>query len=409
MRLYVSVFLGAASALAAGAIGCSGEGDSSGGDRNRIPAVPDPTGMPSSDGDSGDSGDSGDPGFGNPTDNLMDGTAGGGAVMPVDMRDDGSCSASGAEAEVGLESADLIWVVDNSCSMTEEAAAVQANMNRFATMLFDMGIDVRLTLISTTSLGDPNMSCPPGDLICTLLAGNELGLGVCIDAPFGSGMCPEDSNPPQFLHLDENVNSINALQRVMDLYPQYAHNLRPDSKKHFVVVTDDNSSVPAATFSQWVDNVDPSLFGNGWFFHGVYAKTQCPGAQIGTVYEELANQTSGIASDLCLQQFDPVFDALAVDVVGKADFACDWPIPPPPAGQVLDKELVNVEYTQPDGVKVALAKIPEGEECNGREGWFYDDELAPTQVRSCPVACERFQSVGGKVDVLFGCVTQVVR
>jgi hypothetical protein len=320
------------------------------------------------------------------------------------------CTATGAEAEVGREAADIIWVVDNSGSMAVEAAAVQDNMNRFATSLIDEGIDVHLALISSSQMADMAMACPPLDFVCLLaFIASGFNFGVCIDAPFGSGMCPADSNPPNFLHLDIPVGSSNGLQLAMDQYPQYASILRPNTKKHFVIITDDESDVPAATFTTWADGLDPALFGGGWFFHGVYSMTMCPdAAQVGTVYEQLVTQTAGVSGDLCLQEFDPVFDALAAGVVQQAEIACDWPIPQPPPGQTLNKELVNVQYTQPDGTVVSLSKIPEGEQCDGREGWHYDNEETPTQVLSCPAACERFRTAGGRVDVLFGCNTHVL-
>jgi hypothetical protein len=46
--------------------------------------------------------------------------------------------------------------------------------------------------------------------------------------------------------------------------------------------------------------------------------------------------------------------------------------------------------------------------CDGREGWYYDNDAAPTKVLSCPASCERFKATGGKVDVLFGCTSVVV-
>jgi hypothetical protein len=138
--------------------------------------------------------------------------------------------------------------------------------------------------------------------------------------------------------------------------------------------------------------------------------TDCPdAAEVGTVHQELVTQTQGVAGDLCLQQFDPVFDELAMNVVTNAEVACDWAIPPPPPGKSLDKEKINVKFTQTDGTVVDLGRIPPGEACDGREGWHYDDEAAPTTVISCPASCDRFRSGGGKVDVLFGCKTVVVQ
>lgn len=321
------------------------------------------------------------------------------------------CAATAAEAVVGREPADIVWLVDNSCSMAVEAVAVQTNMNRFAQKLVDSGIDVHLVLISSANTSyQMNAACPPDDFVCAIgmLVGAFTDFGVCIGAPFGSGMCPNDSLPPNFLHLASPVGSTNGLQMALDLYPQYASMMRPNASKHFAIISDDNSDLSAAAFTQGVNALDPTLFAI-WRYHGIFSFTDCPdAAEVGTVHQELVAQTMGVAGDLCMQQFDPVFDELAMAVVSNAEVACDWAIPPPPAGKSLDRDKINVKFTQPDGTVVDLGRIPEGEECDGREGWHYDDDAAPTTVISCPASCDRFRSGGGKVDVLFGCKTVVV-
>jgi hypothetical protein len=52
---------------------------------------------------------------------------------------------------------------------------------------------------------------------------------------------------------------------------------------------------------------------------------------------------------------------------------------------------------------VPLGRIPAGQTCDGREGWYYDDDAAPKTVISCPASCDKFKTSGGRVDVLFGC------
>lgn len=333
------------------------------------------------------------------------GTGGVGAAGGMGGAGGDSCAAEGAEAEVGLQGADIVWVVDNSCSMAVEAAAVQANMNRFTQALSANGINVNLVLISSANVSG---MCDPSDWLCSLLGG--FNYGVCIGAPFGSGMCPVDSVPPYFLHLDMAVGSTNGLQMAVDTYGQWSHMMRPGTSKHFVIVTDDDSDMDAATFTQRVNALspDPTLFA-GWRFHGIFSFTNCPdAAAVGTVHQQLVTQTGGVAGDLCLQQFDPVFDLLAMDVTEKAEIACDWPIPPPPVGQTLDKNKVNVRYTRPDGTEVDVLRVPQGEDCGDREGWVYDNDDLPTQVIACPASCDGFRATGGKVDVLFGCETLVL-
>jgi hypothetical protein len=320
------------------------------------------------------------------------------------------CAATAAEAEVGREGADIVWIVDNSCSMMAEAVAVQTNMNRFAMTLIERGVDVNLVLISSANTSYQNPNCPPDDAVCLLLGliGAFTDFGVCIGAPFGSGMCPNDSKPPNFLHLPLPVGSTNGLQMATDLYPMYSHMMRPNTSKHFAIVTDDNSDVSAADFTARVAALDPTLFAQ-WRYHGIFAFTQCQeAAAVSAVHQELVTQTGGVAGDLCTQTFDPVFEELAMDVVTKAAVACDWAIPEPPVGETLDRDKINVKYTQPDGTEVPLGRIPLGEECGAREGWHYDNDDAPTKVISCPASCQRFQASGGKVDVLFGCAAVLV-
>ena len=55
-----------------------------------------------------------------------------------------------------------------------------------------------------------------------------------------------------------------------------------------------------------------------------------PGGE-GVPYRELVQQTGGEMGDLCLQDFDPVFDVLAGAVVESATLSCEWAIPEPPA------------------------------------------------------------------------------
>jgi hypothetical protein len=252
-----------------------------------------------------------------------------------------------------------------------------------------------------------NTACPPDDFVCALanLITAFTDFGVCIGAPFGSGTCPNDSLPPNFLHLPQMVGSTNALQMALDLYPQYASMMRPNASKHFAIISDDNSDIGAAAFMQGVTALDPNLFAD-WRYHGIFSFTNClDAAEVGTVHQELVQQTGGVAGDLCTQAFDPVFDELAKAVVTNAGIACDWPIPAAPLGQSLDSEKLNVNFTQPDGTVVQLGRIPTGQQCDGREGWYYDSDTAPTTVISCPASCDRFKASGGKVDVLFGCKT----
>ena len=307
---------GATPAMSGGGAKSSGEGGSGG----AVAAV-EPGGVAGVASEGGDGG--GDPRVGGAGgdgggggDDAGTGVPLGGANAPdAGSSDAGACAA---------DAADLIWMLDNSCSMAVEAAAVQQGINAFATELADRGVDANLVLISSTNV-IPDSMCAPNDFQCEIdRLVNSGAAGVCIDAPFGSGMCPDDSQPPHFLHLDVQVGSQDALQIALAQYPSYAHMLRPGVPKHFAVVTDDDSMMDAATFSDELSALGSGAF-DAWTFHGLYAHSLCPdAAAIGTVYDDLTAQTIGVRGDLCLQDFPPVFDEIA-DAVSGSDGATACP------------------------------------------------------------------------------------
>jgi hypothetical protein len=155
---------------------------------------------------------------------------------------DGGCTGVSEQAENQMQPADIVVIVDNSGSMTFEAAAVQNNMNSFAQAIIGANIDPHVALIS---------------------AGSDGQNGVCVPAQLGSGACPNDSNPPIYKRIDQEVGSRNPLTLLLQLFPQYQDIFRAGASKHFFAVTDDNSEISAADFNAQItpllQGVDPQF------------------------------------------------------------------------------------------------------------------------------------------------------
>jgi hypothetical protein len=283
--------------------------------------------------------------------------------------------------------------------MDEEAVWVQQSMNAFSQQIIAAKIDVRVVLISSYPAEEN---------------------GICIDPPLGSGGCPtKDTNAPSFLHVNEEVSSNDALELLVSTFPQYRATLRPGATKHFVVVTDDESDMPAATFTRDLVALDPASL-TGFKFHGIFSYTEgnndhCDGlsAAEGKVYKELVAQTAGVSGDLCLQDFKPVFDRLARAVVGGSKLACEWQIPPPPAGKTFTPSQTNITYAGAAGLP--RRQIPNVDSAGScaivKDGWawFYDDNVRPTKITVCPQACTAIQGdASAKIDIYFGCPTVIV-
>jgi len=375
--------------LALASVGCSDE--DSNGPRYRTSGG---SGGSRDFGNAGAAGASGTGSVGNAGVSAVAGTTG---QVPVGDQ----CAAISETATNQLQPADIIFAIDNSGSMDEEIVFVREQMNRFSQLIIDSGIDVRIILISAAiGMQDPDADWDS----------DEQDNGVCIDAPLGSGSCPADSMAPRYTHVAEEVSSNDALNLFIDTYPTWRDQLRPNATKTFVVVTDDDATDgpnnSASTFTSAAKALDPQF--ETFTFSGIYCFSECPeAAEIGQVYIDLVAQTGGVAGDLCLQDFAPVFDALADAVIGASRLDCEWTIPPPPPGQTLNPSLVNVQYTPSStGTGETVFHHDAVTGCGANEGWHYDNNAAPTKVIACPATCTRLQAdANAKLDVLFGCET----
>ena len=319
----------------------------------------------------------------------------GGPAAPPDDDDFGSSSSGGGgddqcavyteTAENQLQPSDIIIAIDQSGSMNTETGWVKDQLNGFAAQIMASGIDVRVVVIA----GKP---------------GSENGF--CVPAPLGSGNCPDDGNPPALLHVDQHVDSHDALARILQTYDLYKQVLRPEASKHIVVISDDDSDMDALTFDTIVKAEDPSFA--DYTFHAIVSgDDNCPfAAEEGKVYKQLVGWTQGVFGDLCLQSFAPVWDELSTQVASNATLACEWVIPEPPVGEVFDPDRVNVDVTL-DGTQTALGYVTAPQDCGAvTGGWFYDDPQNPTVISVCPETCTVMHGAdSAELRIALGCAT----
>lgn len=321
------------------------------------------------------------------------------------------CTAVNETAQNTRGPADVIIAIDNTPSMYNEIEEVRANMNRFSQMVQDEGLDLHIILIS----------CRSGDCLS-----NTNWHTICVEPPVGKlGACEDDtddSNPPIYLHVNSKVESRKGLESIVDTYAQWKDMLRPDAAKHVIVVSDDNDDWTAEQFNTSFLALDERLA--GYQFHGIYAfmskqdacdispdepccEFSAPDGE-GVVYRELAELTGGLSGDMCLQDFDPVFDQFADAVVASARLNCHWSIPDPPDGEDLDPNLVNVKFIDDTAEAFLIGRVSGPEICDQvAHGWYYDDADNPSTIFVCPQTCDWFQGkAGAQVSVEFGCETE---
>jgi hypothetical protein len=95
----------------------------------------------------------------------------------------------------------------------------------------------------------------------------------------------------------------------------------------------------------------------------------------------------------------------ALEKIRGVAAACSFQLPKPPDGKALDVNAVNVVFTPPGG---APQTVPYDTACSGGTGWHYDNSAAPTEIELCASSCAAVKAnADGKVNIAFGCATQV--
>jgi hypothetical protein len=93
----------------------------------------------------------------------------------------------------------------------------------------------------------------------------------------------------------------------------------------------------------------------------------------------------------------------ALNAVRTTSLSCDFSLD---SDALLDFERVNLQVTDPGGVKTPLFNVGDAPGCSADgNGWYYvrDSAGVPTQIRVCPVACDALQSGEATAELQVGC------
>lgn len=338
---------------------------------------------------------------------------------------DAACASATAQASLTKKPVDIIFVIDNSGSMSEEIQGVQDNINtNFADIIQKSGLDYRVIML--TSHGDVTFQ------------------QVCIKSPLSKTTCnpipnQPGNNPPKFYHYSTAVDSTNSLDVLLDSYnglrrddfqlfkTGWSSLLRPEAFKIFVEITDDNQTgMTYQEFDQALLGLTPKHFGtatsrnyvwhsivgvpknatnpaNPWLPKDPILTSSCPSAvNSGQVYQRLSMLTGGLRFPICeLASFDSIFNNIAQGVITGSKVACDFPLPAPPAGEVINLNSVLVTYTpMGTGTPETFRQVPNVNQCAA--GAFY---LQNSRIYLCPDACQEVQQDNkASVNIIYDCV-----
>ncbi|MGQ0506250.1 MAG: hypothetical protein ACT4TC_13140 [Myxococcaceae bacterium] len=339
---------------------------------------------------------------------------------------DPACAVITAEAKAtSKKPVDIVMIVDNSDSMGEEIDAVKKNINTsFADILAKSGLDYQVILLSRHG---------------SFTSANSIW--ICITKPLsGADTCDANSPnyppepvfvPNQFYHYSWDIGSNDSLSIAINnwavpvkIAPGWGQWLRKDAVKHFIEISDDNSTTirTAAAFDAALLALSPEQFGTAqnrnYIFHSIvgtapnlvadqaYQPTEavvtqkCATAENpGLVYQDLSKLTGGLRYPVCnVASYDAVFKQVAQGVVDSAQVACEFSVPTPPDGRTIAGVWIN--YTKGGGNAVTtFDQVKDASGC--RANSFYNDG---TKLRLCADTCTTVKAdAAAKLNIAFTC------
>ncbi|GAB4201157.1 MAG: hypothetical protein OHK0013_12870 [Sandaracinaceae bacterium] len=199
-----------------------------------------------------------------------------------------ACEGTSVTTDNQTQPVDIVWVIDNSGSMSDEARIVQSNIETFARSIESSGLDWRVVMMTRAGF-------------------------VTVPASLASDA--------RFRFVDVDVQSNEPLEEAVNNFGMYSDFLRPAAYLHFVFVTDDESDMPASEFrtrmraltrQPYKAHVIASPPGSMHCMFGGFCLEGCAdpdgdAAANGDVYWELALATSGSSYSICTNDWSALF------------------------------------------------------------------------------------------------------
>ncbi|MEA2753349.1 MAG: hypothetical protein QOI41_7492 [Myxococcales bacterium] len=333
-------------------------------------------------GTSGTSGSSGTSGFGS-------------SGAPGDGGTSGDMTCAAAEAQTQKAKVDIIFVIDDSGSMTEEMTQIRTNVNTFATKIGTVGLDYTVTFIVRRGT-------------------NANQNQICVPAPLAGANCAD--NPPTFHHVNQDVQSTDSFQRILQTYDtSWKNYIRMEATKVFIEVTDDTSNMSETAFdTQLLAKQPAGMFGTAadrhYIWHSIVSKpfaTTPPSSSICSTaagpsvqYQNLSILTKGIIDEVCKTDYSGVLDNIAKGITDKLGCELGYP-----STATSDPTKLAVTFTPKGQAAQTLTQVTDVSKCGTiADAWYYDNAASPTKIILCPSMCTKANAAtDGKLAALVGC------
>lgn len=225
--------------------------------------------------------------------------------------------------QVTTPEVDVLWVIDNSCSMSEEQAKLRQNFPEFIKYFLDSGLDWHVGVVSTDT--DANrggrLQAAAGYKYIDEDSPNPIALFEDMALLGTNGAVDERGRRAAYFALTEPlVNNANA-----GFY-------RPNASLHMIVISDEDdysgSNPTKNEFISWAEALKPDP-DTVTFSAIVGPRGGCATADAGNDYIDVVAAVGGITESICRSDWAPVLEQLGMQAAGlkREYFLSEVPVP----------------------------------------------------------------------------------
>ncbi len=214
---------------------------------------------------------------------------------------------------------DIVFIVDQSGSMSQEIAGVKATLNQFASYINGVKIDYRVIMLAKRGTST---------------------YYICIPPPLGGANC---SDGTRYKQVDQIIYSRDSLQKYQLHASTIEGFMRKNSLRQIVEITDDRSSpITGQQFHSWI-KARPGY--SDYVFHSIVGMYSggCV-ASVGQQYIDLSNLTKGMKFHICSANWSSLFQQLGKSVAGTA--TSQFPLSKTPLLNMVDVWYGPTKKTQ---------------------------------------------------------------